>query len=95
MAPRGLHEVFQLKHKFIPLEKQSKRKQREYHEARRKDWGELSPVTRQSPNPKAYQRKKPGQRYEYEPMSGFVKLLHSLFAFACLARKAASSEIKP
>ena len=83
-----------MRQKIIPLEKQSKRKQRAYHGAQRKDWGGMNPITRKPPNPKAYERKKPGQRYEQEPWSGFVKLLHSLFAFACLARKAAISEIK-
>ena len=31
---------------FVPLDKQSKRQQREFYRQRRKDWGELSPVTR-------------------------------------------------
>jgi len=60
-----------MKKRYIPLEKQSKQKQREYHAARRGSWGEVNPVTRKSPNPKAYNRKKSGQRYEHEPMPGF------------------------
>ena len=60
-----------MKNQFIPLEKQSKRKQREYNTSRRKDWGGLNPVTRKPPNPKAYNRKKSGQRYEHEPSPGF------------------------
>ena len=64
-------EVLKLKQRFIPLDKQSKRKQREYHAAHRKDWGGISPVTRKSPNPKAYNRRKSGQRYEHEPSPGF------------------------
>ena len=63
-----------MKHKFIPLEKQSKRKQRAYHAARRKDWGGLNPVTRKPKNPKAYDRKKSGHRDEQPPMSGFSLL---------------------
>jgi len=40
--------------KFVPLSKQSKQKQKQYHAAKRSDWGGLSPVTRKPPNPKAY-----------------------------------------
>jgi len=61
-----------LKKRFIPLEKQSKRKQREYHAIQRRDWGGVNPVTRKPPNPKAYDRKKSGKRYEYEPLTGFL-----------------------
>lgn len=60
-----------MKDQFIPLEKQSKRKQREYHASRRGGWGGINPVTRKPPNPKAYNRKKSGRRYEQEPSSGF------------------------
>ena len=60
------------KQKFVPLEKQSKRQQKEYYSSRRKNWGELNPVTRTTPNPKAYKRKKSGQRYEHEPLPGFL-----------------------
>ena len=56
---------------FIPLEKMSKKQQREYHAARRGSWGAINPVTRKPPNPKAYNRKKSGHRHEYEPLSGF------------------------
>lgn len=44
--------------KFIPLSKQSKKKQREAHAKRRSTWGALNPVTRKPANPKAYNRKK-------------------------------------
>ena len=44
--------------KMIPLSKQSKRKQREYHASRRGGWGGLSPVTRTPPDPKVYNRSK-------------------------------------
>ena len=44
--------------KFVPLEKQSKKKRRAYHAARRGSWGGVNPVTRKPPNPKAYRRKK-------------------------------------
>ena len=64
----------QKKQKFVPLEKQSKRKRQEYYSTRRKDWGELNPVTRTVPSAKVYNRKKSGQRYEHEPLSGFFIL---------------------
>ncbi len=43
---------------YIPLEKMSKKAQREYHKKQRKDWGGISPVTRCSAKPKAYNRAK-------------------------------------
>ena len=42
---------------FIPYEKLSKKKQRELDRQRRGTWP-VSPVTRRSENPKAYNRKK-------------------------------------
>jgi len=59
-----------MEEKFIPLDKQSKRKRREYHTSRRKGWGGLSPVTRKPPDPKAYDRKKTGRRFDEEPPPG-------------------------
>ena len=44
--------------KFIPFEKLSKKKQRLLNAQRRGSWGSLSPVTRRSKNPRAYNRKK-------------------------------------
>ena len=44
--------------KFIPYEKLSKKKQRELDRKRRNTWGALSPVTRNTANPKAYNRQK-------------------------------------
>ena len=63
-----------MKQKYIPLEKRSKREQREYHAARRGNWGTVNPITRTTPNIKVYNRKKFGQRYEHEPMPGFLFL---------------------
>jgi len=60
-----------MKKSFVPLEKRSKREQREYHAKQRGSWGEINPVTRKSPNPKAYNRKKSRQWYEHEPQAGF------------------------
>ena len=42
----------------IPLEKQSKRKQKEYFASKRGDWGLVDPVTKVIPSKKRYDRKK-------------------------------------
>ena len=60
-----------MKEKFIPLEKQSKQKQREFHANKRGDWGGINPVTRKPPNPKAYDRKKTEKQHRYESPLGF------------------------
>jgi hypothetical protein len=59
-----------LKQQYIPLEKRSKREQKAHFAARRGNWGDVNPVTRKSPNPKVYNRKKSDRRY-YEPPVGF------------------------
>ena len=46
------------KQPFTPLKKQSKQKQKKYHASKRGTWGEINPVTRKPPNPKAYRRRK-------------------------------------
>jgi len=60
-----------MKQNFIPLRKQSKQKQREFHASRRGDWGGINPVTRKPPNPKAYNRKKSGKQFKIEAVPGF------------------------
>ncbi len=42
--------------KMIPLAKQSKAKQREYHAAKRGSWNGINPVSRVVPNGRAYDR---------------------------------------
>lgn len=44
--------------KMIPLNKQSKKAQRNYHAKQRGSWNGLSPVTRVVPSGKVYDRKK-------------------------------------
>ena len=44
--------------KMIPLSKQSKAKQREFHAAKRGSWNGVNPVSRVLPNGKAYDRNK-------------------------------------
>lgn len=41
---------------WVPMEKQSKKAQREYHSKQRGSWNGLCPVTRTVPNKKAYDR---------------------------------------
>lgn len=43
---------------MIPLQKQSKKAQREYHSRQRGSWSGVKPVTRVMPNGKAYDRKR-------------------------------------
>ena len=47
--------------KMIPLAKQSKKKQKQYHAQQRGSWGELSPVTRVEKNKKKYDRNREKQ----------------------------------
>ena len=65
-------EVYCMKQKYVPLNKRSKKKQKEYHEMQRRGWGEFSPVTRKTVNQKTYNRKKPERWHEHEPSSGFL-----------------------
>ena len=44
--------------KYVPYEKLSKKEKRKLDSALRGTWGSLNPVTRKSPNPRAYNRKK-------------------------------------
>jgi len=44
--------------KFVPFEKLSKKEQRRRNLEKRGGWGPLSPVTRRSKDPKAYNRRK-------------------------------------
>jgi len=61
-----------MKQKCIPLDKQSRRKQKEQHAAQRRGWGSINPVTRKVENSKIYNRKKSKQRWqEFEPGFGF------------------------
>jgi len=54
--------------RMVPLRKQSKRAQKEYHARQRGSWNGLNPVTRVVPNGKAYDRnrEKRGVRMEQE-----------------------------
>jgi len=65
-------EVFQMKQKYVPIEKQSKKNQKAFHAAQRKTWGSMCPVTQKVPNLKAYNRKKSKFRYDSEPNLDFL-----------------------
>ena len=43
--------------KFVPLKKQSKTAQREYHSRRRADWGNVNPAARIEKDRRRYDRK--------------------------------------
>lgn len=60
--------------KFIPFKKLSKKEQRRKNREKRSTWGALSPVTRRSKNPKAYDRRK-AQRSDPTDCAFFVPLL--------------------
>lgn len=55
---------------MVPLKKQSKRAQKEYHARQRGSWNGLNPVTRVVPNGKAYDRNREKQRGYRESVSG-------------------------
>lgn len=44
--------------KYIPTDKLSKKAKKELNAAKRGSWNGLNPVTRRSPNPRAYDRNK-------------------------------------
>lgn len=51
--------------KYITLDKMNKKQKCEYYSSLRGTWGDFSPVTRKSKNPKAYDRAKL-KREKYE-----------------------------
>lgn len=44
--------------KYVPLEKQSKRARKEYHDKQRGSWHGVISITKTIPNKKAYDRKR-------------------------------------
>lgn len=44
--------------KMVPLNKQSKRAQKEYHLSKRGSWGDVNPVSRKVESKKVYSRKR-------------------------------------
>lgn len=58
--------------KFVPYEKLSKKEKKRMDAAKRGSWNGLSPVTRKSENPKAYNRNKARQWKEDDCRAGFL-----------------------
>lgn len=58
--------------KFVPFEKLSKKKQRELNAIRRKDWNGVNPITRKSENPKAYNRKRHRNDFDFDSVPFFI-----------------------
>ena len=56
---------------YVPLNKRSKKAQREFHSRKRKTWGVTDPVTKSVPSKKTYNRKKEKQRIGRESGNGF------------------------
>ncbi|MBR2042477.1 MAG: hypothetical protein IJ945_08940 [Oscillospiraceae bacterium] len=52
--------------KFIPFEKLSKKEQKKLNAMKRRGWNGISPVTRKTENPKAYNRKKAQKRSDFD-----------------------------
>jgi len=57
--------------KYVPLNKQSKKKQKEHNAAMRAGWGNTNPVTKTKANGKVYCRKKSKQSSVHEPSLDF------------------------
>ena len=68
--------------KYIPLNKRSKKAQKEYHKQQRGTW-EINPVTRSVPNGKGYDRNKikqqdrRGGRYTTWSTHGYYNLIRA------------------
>ena len=58
--------------KYVPIEKQSKKKQKEFYKKQRRDWGGINPATRKVPNLKIYDRKKSKQWKLHDPCLDFL-----------------------
>ena len=64
--------------KFIPFAKLSKKTQQEINKSRRKNWGNIDPVTKRPANSKAYNRKKAQAWKDTFPTS---ELFYCCFSF--------------
>lgn len=70
--------------KFVPLEKRSKREQKEFHAAKRGSWNGVNPVSRKAESKKIYDRnrmKKEERRSRRDGRSSpffIVQILHTL-----------------
>jgi len=55
----------------VPLEKQSKKRQRAYYAARRGSWNGVCPVTKTVESKKVYNRKRAKRRWEPDALPDF------------------------
>ena len=62
--------------KMIPLAKQSKKKQKQYHAQQRGSWNGVNPVTKRVESKKAYHRKK-ALKWKDDPFQGFLLRLRA------------------
>lgn len=62
---------------YVPLDKRSKKAQKEYYAKRRRTWGELNPVTRSVPSGKVYNRKKESRESVLNSEMGLMPFLCS------------------
>ena len=72
--------------KYIPYDKLSKKKKRELDRKHRSTWGSLNPVTRNTANPKAYNRQK-ARNWDHDdyPTRAFLLFLYETGIFSMQA----------
>lgn len=56
---------------YVPIDKRSKKAQKDYYSKQRHTWGELNPVTRSVPSRKVYNRNKEKRRIGVESRNRF------------------------
>lgn len=72
---------------YVPINKRSKKAQKEYYSKQRRTWGELNPVTRSVPSGKTYNRNKNkreiikiGRKFNYGfDVDFFIRILSKHF----------------
>lgn len=57
--------------KYVPIEKRSKREQKEWYAKQRGSWNGVKPVTRAIPSKKLYNRKRTDRRDAFPDLSVF------------------------
>lgn len=68
-----------MKQKRVPIEKRSKKAQREYYKMLRGSWNGLNPITRKPDDPKAYNRAKE-KASSYERDAFLIMLFEGVWA---------------
>jgi len=72
-----------MKQPYVPLDKKSKKQQKEYHSKQRREWGNVNPVTKKLESAKVYSRKKSKQGWHaYDSgLDFFIRLAAVLLIF--------------